>query len=119
MNKSNVNGVNGETFAARYLVKKGYDIVALNYRSRYGEIDIIAEDDEYILFVEVKSRDENALFLPREAVDSRKQQKIIQTARFYLSVAENEKQPRFDVIEVYSNSENQRTAKINHIKNAF
>lgn len=119
MNKSNINGANGEIFAARYLVKKGYNIVALNYRSRYGEIDIIAEDDEYILFVEVKSRDENALFLPREAVDNKKQQKIIQTARLYLSVADVEKQPRFDVIEVYLNSKNQRTAKINHIKNAF
>ena len=71
------------------------------------------------MFVEVKSRDENALFLPREAVDIRKQQKIIQTAMFYLSAVETEKQPRFDVIEVYSNSENKKTAKINHIKNAF
>ncbi|MGN0173655.1 MAG: YraN family protein [Acutalibacteraceae bacterium] len=119
MNKSNINGVNGETLAAKFLVKKGYEIAALNYRCRQGEIDIIADDDEYILFVEVKSRNENALYLPREAVDEAKQKKIILTALQYLAATGIELQPRFDVLEVYSDSKNPNKAKINHIKNAF
>ena len=48
MNIANINGVNGETIATKFLVKKGYDILALNYRARFGEVDIIAEKDEYI-----------------------------------------------------------------------
>ena len=70
MNIANINGVNGETIAAKFLVKKGYDIVALNYRCRYGEVDIIAEKDEYIVFAEVKTRSENAMIMPSEAVRS-------------------------------------------------
>ena len=120
MNKSNQHGITGEVIAAKFLTTKGYDIVALNYRSCYGEIDIIASNDEYIVFVEVKSREQDAYFLPREAVTKKKQKNIIKTAMQYLGVAEPKLQPRFDVIEVYTNYKNKsEKIKINHIKNAF
>lgn len=119
MNIANINGVNGETIATKFLVKKGYDIAALNYRSRYGEIDIIAEDNEYIVFAEVKARSEKALYEPREAVTKQKQRKIISTAMQYLSATGAEKQPRFDVIEVFMPKNPFKKVKVNHIKNAF
>lgn len=119
MNIANINGVNGETIATKFLVKKGYDIVALNYRSRYGEVDIIAEKDEYIVFAEVKSRSEKALYEPREAVTKQKQRKIITTAMQYLSAVGTELQPRFDVIEVFISKNPFKKTKVKHIENAF
>ncbi len=61
-------GAAGEVLAARILRDKGYTILAANVRSRFGEIDIIAADRQYIAFVEVKTRSEGALYAPREAV---------------------------------------------------
>ena len=61
-------GAAGEVLAARFLRDKGYTITAANVRSRFGEIDILAEDGQYIAFVEVKTRSEHALYVPREAV---------------------------------------------------
>ena len=119
MNIANINGANGETIAAKFLVKKGYDIVALNYRCRYGEVDIIAEKDEYIVFAEVKTRSENSLMLPREAVTKQKQRKIISTASLYLAASGTEKQPRFDVIEVFLPKNPFKKSKVKHIENAF
>ena len=119
MNIANINGVNGETIATKFLVKKGYDIVALNYRSRFGEVDIIAETDEYIVFVEVKTRSEKAIYKPFEAVTKQKQQKILRAAMQYLGATENEKQVRFDIVEVYLTKNPFAKTKVNHIKNAF
>lgn len=118
---ANKNGRLGEDAAAEYLLNNGFEIAERNYKSRYGEIDIIAIDRNYILFVEVKTRFENSLYLPREAVDIRKQRKIIKTAEMYLS--ENEAgslQPRFDVVEVTVLKQKEFKIKsINLIKNAF
>ena len=119
MNIANINGVNGETIAAKFLVKKGYDIVALNYRCRYSEVDIIAEKDEYIVFAEVKTRSENAMIMPSEAVTKQKQKKIISAASLYLSASKTEKQPRFDVIEVFLPKNPFKKSKVKHIENAF
>lgn len=109
-------GLEGEERAAKYLKKHGYSITCKNFQTRFGEIDIIAENKEYIVFVEVKARSEKSIAEPREFVDMRKQRKIIKTAEIYLSENSTEKQPRFDVVEV--KRENGKTI-INHIANAF
>ena len=115
-------GAAGEVIAARFLREKGYDILAVNTRSRLGEVDIIAADGKYIAFVEVKTRDENALAeSPREAVTREKQKKIKKTAALYLQHNQTTLQPRFDVIEVVTCADNAPlSAKtVEHIQNAF
>ncbi len=110
-------GNKGESFAAEYYKKLGYSITAQNYSCRGGEIDIIAENDEYIIFVEVKTRSSNSLYSPAEAVDLRKQKRLTVAAMKFLSESESEKQPQFDVFEVYT--QNERIYKVNRIENAF
>lgn len=107
----------GEIEAARYLRHHGYIIVEANYRCRLGEIDIIAEDKKYLCFVEVKTRSENMMYAPSDAVDNAKRGKIIAAAQLYMTVRKPQRQTRFDVIEVYF--ENDEPVKINHIENAF
>ena len=103
----------GEKRAVKFLKNKGFKILKTNYNTPLGEIDIIAEDKETIVFVEVKTRTSEDYGLPREAVDRRKQEKYYKTATFYLQREKKmERECRFDVVEV----ENE---KINHIFNAF
>lgn len=111
-----ITGNLGEDFAGNYFKRLGFT-VERNFHSRYGEIDLIAQNDEYILFVEVKTRKAGTMVSPVEAVDYRKQQKIILTAQDYLMKSGNEKQPRFDIFEVWQNEG--RIFKFNHIKSAF
>ena len=110
-------GNKGEHFAADYYKKLGYSIAAQNYSCRGGEIDIIAENSEYIIFVEVKTRSANALYSPSEAVDYKKQKRLSIAAMKYLTENESEKQPQFDFFEVYV--QNSRLYKVNRIENAF
>ncbi len=113
-------GAAGEVLAARYLRDKGYTLLGTNYRCRFGEIDIIAADDAYIVFVEVKSRAQNSYYAPREAVTAAKQQRIIKTALMYLSERSVTLQPRFDVIEVVTEPGNpMKTISIEHLENAY
>lgn len=114
------SGRNGEQVAALFLMKKGYDIEIMNYRSRFGEIDIIATNEEYLLFVEVKTRSKGAIARPAESVTKSKQQKIIATALRYLQFNETNLQPRFDVIEVYIKDKTEfKVEKVVHLENAF
>lgn len=92
----------GEGIAAEYLRKKRYTIVAANYRCRFGEIDLIAENRQFLVFVEVKLRKSAAFAEAMEFVDRRKQERLKETAAIYLSQNETQKQPRFDVIEIYA-----------------
>ena len=92
----------GEAAAAAYLRKKGFRIEAMNYRTRLGEIDIIAADRRYLIFCEVKLRKSADFAAAREFVDARKQQRLRTTALLYLSQHETPLQPRFDVIEIYA-----------------
>lgn len=112
--KQAINGKYGEKLAADYLIAHGFEVSQTNYRSRFGEIDIIARKDDMIVFVEVKSLINNAIKAPAMQVDERKQIKLAKTALQYIS--ENEENEefnyRFDVIEVLND-------KINHIENAF
>ena len=108
----------GEAAAAEYLRKKKYHVVAMGYRSRFGEIDIIAQNKEFVAFVEVKLRKNSKFAQAKEFVDIRKQRKIIITAKMWLAENDTYLQPRFDVIEIYA-SEDLKNVRINHIEGAF
>jgi putative endonuclease len=117
MNYKKILGDKGERKVAEYLKKHKYKIVARNYSCKLGEIDIIAENKEYIVFVEVKTRAEGQMFEAREAVNYSKQQKIIKTATFYLGSQGFDKQPRFDVAEVIVDTKGKM--QVNYFENAF
>lgn len=105
----------GEEIAKRYLKSLGMDIICSNYRTKFGEIDIIAKFKNEIIFVEVKSRFSKDYGLACEAVDYKKILKITSVAKYYILVNNIKNfEIRFDVVEVYFDEK-----KINHIKNAF
>jgi len=112
----------GEDLAASHLALHGYACVARGYRSRFGEIDIIAQNDRYLLFVEVKTRRASAFagagVSAREAVDYRKRQRLTATAEFYLASHHTALQPRFDVICVELNAAG-ACVGVEWIENAF
>ncbi len=122
-NKREIGAV-GEREAAEFLQRNGYTIVKTNYRvGRLGEIDIIANDNEYICFIEVKTRRTSTFGSPGEAVTKTKQQKIRQIAAIYLTnTRKMDSKVRFDVVEILMNKtmENANSIKsINLIKDAF
>lgn len=113
-------GAMGEILAARFLRNKGYVICSSNFRCRMGEIDIIASDKRYLVFVEVKTRRADSRYLPREAVTIIKQRKLLQTAAMYLSRFPTDLQPRFDVVEVVTAADDSmEIIEINHIIGAY
>lgn len=107
----------GEEQAAAFLRHKGWRIIARNYRTRYGELDIIAENEKYLVFAEVKTRKNDSFAKAREAVTPKKQERLRITAEYWLQEHPTELQARFDVIEVYGTPG--RRAEIIHIENAF
>ena len=110
----------GEDKAASYLKRHGYKIIDRNCRYRQGEIDIVAEKKDIIVFAEVKTRKNDAYAEAREFVTSAKQQRVIAAAQLWMQENGCEKQPRFDVIEIYApNGEKSLNVKINHLENAF
>lgn len=109
----------GEEYTVKFLKKKKYKILERNYRKRYGEIDIIAENKNYIVFVEVKTRHKDSMTSAADAVNRQKQIRIIKTASMYLAENETDKFCRFDVCEVYINSDNLKLVDINYIEAAF
>ena len=92
----------GENLAAEEYRRRGYRIVGMGYRSRFGEIDLICENREYIVFAEVKLRRSSAFAQAREFVDGAKQLRLLRTASLYLQANETVLQPRFDVVEIYA-----------------
>ena len=112
-------GALGEKLAAGYLKKNGYKILEKNYKSKLGEIDLIACDKRYVLFVEVKTRSADPFLSGQYAVDKRKQFHIIRTAACWMEETKSPLQPRFDVIEVEIDRPTGKLAGINHIKAAF
>lgn len=109
-------GARYEELAAEYLENRGLFILEKNYRCRQGEIDLIARDDEYLVFVEVKYRRGEEKGISLEAVDGRKQKRICKAARYYLacSVGNMDISCRFDVVGIDGKEE-----KVSWIKNAF
>lgn len=118
--RANLTGPWGEALAGEYLRRKKYRLIACNYRSRFGEIDLIAADRRYIVFVEVKLR-KNAEFAQAAAfVDGRKQERIKTTAALWLAEHPTELQPRFDVIEIYAPAGTQTVRPVvHHLEDAF
>lgn len=110
----------GEAAAAEYLKKKGYRLIAAGWHCRFGEVDLIMRNAQYLVFVEVKLRKSASFAQAREFVDVRKQNKLRTTAQMYLALHPTQLQPRFDVVEVYA-PQGIQTAKpeINHLENAF
>lgn len=113
-------GAWGEALAAEYLRKKHYTIVATNFRTRMGEIDLIAANRRFLAFVEVKLRKNADFAMAREYVDYRKQERIKSTALLYLSAHPTRLQPRFDIVEIYApEGLETRRPEINHLEDAF
>ena len=113
-------GREGESAALRFLKKKGYRILEKNFRSKVGEIDIIAEQDGVIVFVEVKARADHEFGHPLNALTPAKQKKIIQTAQSFLSRKRiSDKPMRFDVVALTSDAESPDSWKIELLQNAF
>lgn len=92
----------GEELAAQWLRKKRYDVLAMNFYCRMGEIDVIAANRKYIVFVEVKLRKNSEHGYAREFVTEKKQEKLRLAAEMWLLQNPTELQPRFDIIEIYA-----------------
>ena len=120
MGRNNIVGAWGEALAAAYLQKKKYQILATGYRCRYGEIDLIAANRKYLVFVEVKLRKSDRFAQAMEFVDKNKQGRLRTTAELYLAQNPTQLQARFDVIEIYA-PEGTETKKpvIHHLEDAF
>ena len=120
MAQHNLNGAWGESVAAKYLLEKGFKLLACGYHCRYGEIDLIASNNRYLAFVEVKTRKSGNFAMAREHVDVFKQNRIRTSASMYLSENPTKLQPRFDVIEIYA-PQGMKTEKpkITHMEGAF
>ena len=122
---SNDIGKRGERLAARYMRKNGFRILDTNRRQSHNEIDIIATNRDYLVFVEVKTRSysgdvANIDCTAAAAVNKGKQQRTIRAAEAYmLQKGTKQKQPRMDVIEVYLDKDTKKLLKINHIPNAY
>lgn len=112
-------GDRGERAAVRFLKRKGYRILARQYRNSFGEIDIIALDGQRVVFAEVKTRQSTAAGRPFEAVDQRKQQKLTKLALVWLKKHRRlEQTARFDVLSVVWPPQ-AKQPQIEHFVNAF
>ena len=114
MARSKLTGAWGEATAAEYLRKKHYKLVAVGYRSRFGEIDLIAKKRHCVVFVEVKLRRNDRFSRACEAVTLAKQNRLRQTALQWTAQYGEPKESRFDVIEIYT-----QTGEVCHIEGAF
>jgi putative endonuclease len=111
-----VFGSISEDFAAEFLKQKGYNILKRNYTTPLGEADIVAKDNDTIVFVEVKARSSDAFGQPFEAVNYRKQEKFKKIALYYLKHNKIELPVRFDIVSIISRD---GKAEVNHIREAF
>ena len=120
MATSKLSGAWGEALAAEFLRKKRYKIIAAGYRCRFGEIDLIAQNKQYLVFVEVKLRKNADFVAAREYVNRGKQDRLRVTASMYLSQNPTKLQPRFDVVEIYApDGAATKAPEITHVEDAF
>ena len=114
--QKNTFGKKGELTAVNYLKDNNYQILEVNYKNKIGEIDIIAKDKNYIVFIEVKTRTSGMFGDPLEAINQKKQLKIRQVATIYLIKNKLMNSPcRFDAISILGNE----NPEIRHVKDAF
>ena len=115
-------GALGEEAAVKAIKKQGYKVIERNYRTKMGEIDIIAKDGEYTCFIEVRLRKNNDFGSPADTIDIRKQQKIIRTAKYYAVIKKIYDTPmRFDAVLINADAKDGKLTNIKTeiIKNAF
>lgn len=118
--ESRLRGRWGEEQAAGYLRRKGFRVTDVNWKCRFGEIDLIVEDGVYLCFVEVKLRKTAVYGSAAAFVDWRKQQRLRTAAELYLAGHPTGLQPRFDVIEIYApQGTDTENPGIFHLENAF
>ncbi|WP_083940028.1 YraN family protein [Desulfoscipio gibsoniae] len=109
-------GIRGENIAAEYLKRKGLQIIERNFKCRLGEIDIIAREGNYLVFVEVRTRSSASCGLPQESITAAKIKKLRRLAQVYLALRPYKNlDVRFDVVALYCAGE----TTITHIENAF
>jgi putative endonuclease len=115
------SGKRAENYVARYLQQEGLTIIASNYRSRRGEIDLIARAGESLVFVEVRLRNHRRFASGMESVDHRKQQRLIATANAYLQENYGNNPPacRFDVVSLATNRDNGSQYDLEWLRDAF
>lgn len=106
-------GARGEKRVEAYLKKQGLKILERNYRTPFGEADIIAQDNDEIAFIEVKTRTGDGYGTPAEAIVKEKQRRYYKIAQYYWLQTGEEPNARFDAAEVYADG------RIEYIKNAF
>lgn len=110
-------GDRGETLALKHLTSKGYELVERNYRTRYGEIDLILRDGQTLVFVEVKLRHGTGYGDPLESVTPRKQEQVRAVAEQYLDETQPDfEELRFDVVGIL---DGRGRPEITHVKDAF
>jgi putative endonuclease len=109
-------GQEGENMAREHLLKKGYKILHTNWKSGKREIDIVAENKDFVVFVEVKTRTDDFHMHPRHAVTSEKQKSIIYAAENYIERYNINKESRFDIVSIINNG---KSIEFEHIEDAF
>jgi putative endonuclease len=118
MNWRKLLGQSGEAAGEKYLRRKGYRIVARNYHCKAGEIDLVALDGPVIVFVEVKTRSDDDVAAPQDAVNRGKRRHLINAARHFLRRTRSEHRPaRFDILAIVQPPEG--PARIEHFDHAF
>jgi putative endonuclease len=110
-------GIRGEVLAARYLREQGYQMVNGNYRTHLGEVDIIALEEDVLVFFEVKTRTPDSFGQPLDSVDHHKQRRILAAAKQFTASRRYTGAVRFDVLEVLLHRD--ESGEIRHIKDAF
>jgi putative endonuclease len=116
MSEHNETGKKGELAALEYLIKKGYKIHEVNWRYNFKEIDIIAQHNDTMVFVEVKTRATTAFELPQEAVTPKKMKNLVYAADVYLQLKNIEEESRFDIVTVLAGD---NFKILEHIEDAF
>lgn len=109
-------GLVGEMRAAQYLRRNAYRILSANFRTKAGEIDIIAQDGSCLCFIEVKTRREGGYFPPSDAVDYKKEENVKSAAASFIALSKIKLPVRYDIIEVILKDD---TYSVRHIENAF
>ncbi len=113
---TNSTGKSGESRASTHLIELGFTIREKNWRHGHDEIDIIAENEEFIIFAEVKTRKNNSYGRPEESVNKQKQKFMIRAANTYMIKTNSEKEARFDIVAI---TLDQGAESVEHIENAF
>lgn len=116
MAQHNIQGKNGEDLAAQYLRKKGYQILQRNWRHKRLEIDIIAQNENTLIIVEVKTRSSDIITRPEDAIDHKKIKHLLSAAQAYVNYHQIDLDIRFDVISIILNN---KLCKLEHIEDAF